>query len=270
MFKLSSVLNRNVISLFEAQNVGEVSGVLLDKSLNKIRYFAVINHSQNDTELFFPPTLITNVSNDAVTIKNLSKTSSRSDIPPIYVKVIVGASVFSFLGKDYGKISDIEIDEQGKIINFVTPQLTFAPSKILSHSIDLLIINDTDQKVRLPRPCVKKVSSPVPPPTPTVTVSATETLIQPKATSLPEVEPSLISSIEPIAPPKATAIVSHSPLTSPQENTSYDFLLGRTAQKNILADDDTLIIAQSQIIDSSILSLARKYDKLVHLALHSK
>ena len=53
MYKLSEIIGKNVVSLFEAENTGTLVNVLFDKNLCKIRYFEVFSDEEEDVKRKF-------------------------------------------------------------------------------------------------------------------------------------------------------------------------------------------------------------------------
>ena len=159
MYKLSEIIGKNVVSLFEAENTGTLVNVLFDKNLCKIRYFEVFSDEEEDVKRkFFDPSAVSSLYNDAVVIKNGGRLLSRFSIPPSFVPGPVNAAVYNPFGVALGRVTDVTLDGFS-VVEINVGEKSFAPSKVLSKSEEILIINDTDEKIRLVPP-VKKIPSP--------------------------------------------------------------------------------------------------------------
>ena len=159
MYKLSEIIGKNVVSLFEAENTGTLVNVLFDKNLNKIRYFEVFSDEEEDVKRkFFDPPAVSSLCNDAVVIKNGGRLLSRFSIPPSFIPGPVNAAVYNPFGVALGRVTDVTLDGFN-VVEINVGDKSFAPSAVLSKSEEILIINDTDEKIRLVPP-VKKIPSP--------------------------------------------------------------------------------------------------------------
>lgn len=257
MYNYTDIVGKRAIALYEARNLGVISAVITDKSLSKLRYFAV---KQDDgSELFFPFNAISSFSLDAVTLKNCQKVKSRFDLTPPFSCAPVGSEVFSYDGKLLGKIDDISFDNS-KIVCLKVGELAFSASKILSQSDSLLIVNDGNEKIRLVAPTLEKPIEKVDdiekenPPVESSENSEQETPVAPA----------------PTMPQKGSVTVSSVTQSDTENLSAFAFLLGRTATKDLLAPTGEIILREGEVINENALTDARKYDKLVQLALYSK
>ena len=249
MYDYFDVVKKRVISTYEATVLGKVDNILVDKAISRVRFFVV--KRDDNSNLYFPFSAISSMNNDAIMLKNLNLAFERSDVAPPFYFAPIGVEVYSFSGKLLGKVDNVSF-ERGKVTHFTVGSVTFNPSKIVSISEDVIIVNDSDKKIRLYSP-VKKVS-------------------KPKATSDSQVLDSVEKEnvLEPTVPAKGNVLPSSSPTFEKDKTSGYAFLLGREAIKELMSASGEVIVKEGSVIDEETLLLAHKHDRLVQLALYSK
>lgn len=158
MYNLSEIIGKQVIGLFEAKCAGTVSNVLTDKSMTRIKYLEVFTDDEDDAEKkYFAPDCIAAVG-DAVVLKNLGKLSARLSNPCNYPPSPLSLSAFNPYGKLLGKITEVTLDGFS-VKEIIAGDRTFTPESVLSCSGELVIFNDTDEKIKLVPPS-NKIPSP--------------------------------------------------------------------------------------------------------------
>lgn len=267
MYKLSEILGKKAIALYEATELGEVQGVLLDKTLTKIRYFSVKPKNDNDAVLFFPCASVASLSFDALALKNKSRGVNRFSLPQVYASVPLGKTVYSHEGKLYGRITEVQA-EGSDVVSISAGDFTFEPACVLSSSDEILIVNDGTARVRLVPP-VTAVPKPENAVQATV-YTGTSPSIPSNGETVDTTEelPAQPAISEPTAPKKGSVTAA---AVSPGDNKEigYSFLIGRVASRSITGNNGA-IITEGETITKEHLALARSSDKLVQLALHSK
>ena len=167
-------------------------------------------------------------------------------------------------------------------------ELAFSPDAVLSSSDDVMIVNDTGEKIRLVPPKTR-----IPDPVEAAGIKAVISSAAPKATAMPEVAPSR-SAIDgeaepsdetpggenapdipekPILPgkiPYSNVSVTKSPLTGDAKRAGYAFLIGKLVTKTLTADDGGIVVEAGSRVTEDDLSRTEQAGKLVQLALHTK
>ncbi len=260
MYGYGDVKGKKVIALFEAKNLGVLDDLIVDKALQRVRFFSATQ--EDGSRLYFPFAAISAVTGDAVMLKNTSRVERREAIAPPLTKAPLLLPVYTHEGKFLGNVSGLSLDGD-KITAIIVDDASIDTSKLLSRSDELLIVNGSDGKVKLCPPIAPSVKS----------AGTAEGASDPDAATTAKQSPTPVeraSTSLPTAPQKASATVT---LNAADENgraIGYSFLLGRRASKKILGDDGLLIIAEGEQIDDATLERAQSSDKLVQLALHSR
>lgn len=302
MYKLSEIVGKNVVSLYEAKNTGTLVNVLFDKNLTKIKYFEVFSDEDEDiSRKFFSPDVVGAMENDAVVIKNCGKMMSRFSIPPVFVPGPVNAAVYNPSGVALGRVTDVTLDGFS-VTEINVGELSFAPSDVLSKSDEILIINDTGEKIRLTPP-VKKVPSAKEAPAFTVKAHAAEAAPEAPAVQSaaeyapaaaaeratePETQPQSEITVKASALPSVDAAeqpanvdvpkklsggnvsVTKTPAFDDNKSLGYAFLLGKLVTRTIYRDDGSVLFNEGSYIDETGIEQAGSANKLVQLALHSR
>ena len=155
MYKLSEIIGKSVIGTFEAKNVGTLMNALFDRSLTKIRWFEVLSDDETDAErTYFEPPAVSAMNGDAVMLKNCGKLTGRFSLAPVFVPAPVNAAAYSPTGKALGRVTDLTLDGFS-VRSISVGDREFPPEAVLSRSDDVIIINDTGEKIRLVPPKIK-------------------------------------------------------------------------------------------------------------------
>ena len=190
MYKLSDIIGKTVIGTFEAKNVGTLMNALFDRGLNKIRWFEALSDDETDAErTYFEPSAVSAMADDAIMLKNCGKLTGRFSLAPVFVSAPVNLPVYSPFGKALGRVTDITLDGFS-VTEINVGELAFSPDAVLSSSDDVMIVNDTGEKIRLVPPKTR-----IPDPVEAAGIKAVISSAQgfaaaPKATAMPEVVPS--------------------------------------------------------------------------------
>lgn len=293
MYKLSDIIGKTVIGTFEAKNVGTLMNALFDRGLNKIRWFEALSDDETDAErTYFEPSAVSAMEDDAIMLKNCGKLTGRFSLAPVFVSAPVNLPVYSPFGKALGRVTDITLDGFS-VTEINVGELAFPPDAVLSSSDDVMIVNDTGEKIRLVPPRTR-----IPDPVEAAGIKAVISSAQsfaaaPKATAMPEVAPSR-SAIDgeaepsyetpggenapgipekPILPgkiPYSNVSVTKSPLTGDAKRAGYAFLIGKLVTKTLTADDGGVVVEAGSRVTEDDLSRTEQAGKLVQLALHTK
>ena len=293
MYKLSDIIGKTVIGTFEAKNVGTLMNALFDHGLNKIRWFEALSDDETDAErTYFEPSAVSAMADDAIMLKNCGKLTGRFSLAPVFVSAPVNLPVYSPFGKALGRVTDITLDGFS-VTEINVGELAFSPDAVLSSSDDVMIVNDTGEKIRLVPPKTR-----IPDPIEAAGIKAVISSAQgfaaaPKATAMPEVVPSRSATggeaepsdeppggenasdipEKPILPgkiPYSNVSVTKSPLTGDAKRAGYAFLIGKLVTKTLTADDGGVVVEAGSRVTEDDLSRTEQAGKLVQLALHTK
>ena len=97
MQKLSDLIGKKVLSLFDAKEEGTLISCYLSPALDKIVYFEIVCE-ENDTSLFFSTNALFSI-DECVMLKNSSFLSPRSGLSLLNVACPINLPVYSPQGK---------------------------------------------------------------------------------------------------------------------------------------------------------------------------
>lgn len=109
MRKVSEILGKNIISLYEGKRIGIIENVAFDKKLKKLKSFIVYDEDGDDIDRLFVPSGGVKIEGEnAVMIKNLEKVVE--DTKNIYSKKNpMNADVYNLKGTLLGKVNEVLI-----------------------------------------------------------------------------------------------------------------------------------------------------------------
>lgn len=301
MYKLSGLVGKNVIGLYEAKSAGTLSGALLDKNMGAVRCFEVLSEGEDDLcRRFFSPECLWAMDGDAVVLHNCGKLKGRLSLPASYVRGPINAAAYSPDGRLLGRVTDLTLDGFS-VVGIDVGELSFPPESVLSRSDEIIIINDKGEKIKLVPPVSRRVPSPDKASALAAVVahSAEENAAADNATDNAEDTAGKESTIYERAPEYERADMERGedspttvgegesgavdlPLKVSRENVSvtpggaggraagYAFLLGKTATREVYGDDGMPLVRGGERIDDDALSRVANAGKLVWLALHSR
>lgn len=141
MLKVSEIISKQVVSVYECENIGVVKNVVFNSDFKKIAGFVFFN-DEMENESFVSLENAYSFTNDGLLVKNLSKIGFSSQIEnnPINKKV------FALNGTCLGKICDIEFDKKGFVSKFLTSQTEVLPTQIFKVGHDTVIVNLQEEK----------------------------------------------------------------------------------------------------------------------------
>ena len=122
--KLSQVISKEVLSLYEAKKVATVLKPEFSDDYLKIKSFVVFDIDENEFELSVQD--IYSIG-DYVSIKNMTKLKPSV----IQINDIVNKEVIDSDGKSYGKIIDVEIDEFYNVLEIITDKTSVKNYSVL-------------------------------------------------------------------------------------------------------------------------------------------
>lgn len=243
MFKLSNIVGKPIISLYNGQIEGIITNAIFDKKLQKVKYFLIINET-NDETLELNSTLLTkdiyHIGQDAIVIKNNSYImySNLSDETKLSINPI-NCDIFTTLGEKIGVVKDVIFDEHFNVINLeLADNNTISIKNIANYSNELIIMQDETKSINISKFGYKK----------------------PKIQNTNEVVKILR---------KDNQLSTH-PTTLPQKITiRTDLMIGRTINENIYSQSKEIIAKKGTIISQKIIDNAKKYGKIKELYMFS-
>ena len=238
MEKISNLVGKPVVSIYEGNIEGYVKGVFVDRELSKITMLSIFD-DESQIEKFVNLIDLVTLGDDAVMIKNnqnilLNETFAVEDANPI------GFKVFDIEGKYFGKIADVEFDE-----NLTLQSIVLQDKQILNKSNVLkvgknLIIKSIENKVKISK-------------------------FKPKTRIFDKKQKNVKVEIqEDSTQKKPTRAYPKKVLTR-----GYEFLIGRKVGRNIYTENNQLIAKKQSKITSQTIDTASQNGKLKELTTYS-
>ena len=236
---LSELLQKPILSLYEGELLGNITKVFFDKSKKKIKSFEIINDEEISYCLY--PKFIYTLGKHAITIKNkqhlvlsLNENNDNATLLPINVKV------YSLQGEYLGVVNDYSITDKYEIENLILDnQQLININDVASCSNNSVVVYYSQEHVN---------------------IKSFRYRIQNKSNNQDnakvKVLPKLFASFNKIAPNPS----------SPKEN----FIVGRICTKDIVDNQQNIIIKQNSTITEQVLALASSKNKLQDLMKYSK
>lgn len=231
MLKVSEIISKDIISVYEGQTIGTIKNITFNHNLTKVDKF-ILFHDEAEATSCIEKNNIYALSEDGLMVKNISKIDffSETENNPLNKKI------YSISAVDYGKISDIFLDEKCNVIKIVTTkQKEFLPTDILKFGDYVCIINDKESKV--------KISSFKP-----KTKFSTPTILENIQVKIFNMEENQEQEVQP--PPLPQRIT-----------TDLQNLIGKKVSKTILGRNNELIIKQYGVISKQTIEKAKIHNK---------
>ncbi|MDE7394783.1 MAG: hypothetical protein K2M95_01520 [Clostridiales bacterium] len=248
MIQVSDLPGKSLISLADAATLGYIANVWFDSKLQRARVVEIICDDDDRPERSYADFAKITCEGDAAVIPSAeclkSEKSAIASTP-----CPINRPCYNQSGKSLGTLRGILL-ENCNTVKIVCENGNFTPKELLSLGADLCIFNDTGKPIKIVRP--KK--------------TAVQTVAQaaPQASDAPTQDAPEESGVQTPPPPQAVT-VSHAP-GEPVKN--YSFLLGKPVHTAVMHNGATLIPAGT-VVDEEVIELARKYGKLVQLALRA-
>lgn len=234
---LSELLQKPILSLYEGELLGNINKIFFDKSKKKITSFEILNDEDIVYTLY--PKFIYTIGKHAITIKNkqnlilaINDGTNNNLLLPIDVKV------YSLQGEYLGVAKDYSLNDKYQIENLILDnQQLISINDLASCSNNSIVVYYSEQHISIKsfRYRIKNNSS-----------QNTKVKILPK----------LFSSFNKISPNPS--------------NKQQNLIVGRICTKDILDNQQNIIIKQNSTITEQILALASSKNKLQELMKYSK
>lgn len=224
--KLSQIISKEVLSLYDAKKIATVLKPEFSEDYLKIKSFIVFDNDENELELSVQD--IYSVA-DYVSIKNMTKLK-----PSIaQSKDIIGKEVIDTDGKSYGKIVDIELDEN-YIISKILTDKTAVENYTVLYAGDEFIINGKEM--------------------------LNSSKLKPRTNVFKTFENQNISvKIQSVKTEKQPLKI----------NGNTNILLGRKLTIDIFGKNNEIIAKKNQIINEKIINNAKLHNKVNYLMYNS-
>ena len=234
MEKLSELLGKPVINIFEAQIEGYVKNILFDDKFQKALWLEIFD-DENQEEKLVDVKSIYSFNKDAIMLKNSEHIILANTIIQKQFS-LVGYKVYSQTGKFIDKVSDVEFDNRLHVKNIFLKTQNILDKKLILSIGKNIIIQKENKTAKLSTFAPNKVK----------TNSATNNMVE-----IMETEPKQI-----VVPKKVLT-------------TSFDFLIGRKVGQNLYAENGQLIAKKQSKITSHIIDAASQNGKLKELTTYS-
>lgn len=234
MEKLSKLLGKPVINIFDAQLEGYVKNILIDDKFQKALWLEIFD-DENQEEKLVDAKGIYSIKQDAIMLKNgekifLADTVIKKEINP------VGYKIYTQTGKYVDKVFDVEFDDKLRVKNiFLKTQNVLDKKMVLSIGKNIIIQKENKNA---------KISSFAPSKVKTENGSNLVEIMETEQTK--------------------QIVVPKKVLT-----TSYEFLIGRKVGQNLYAENGQLIAKKQSKITSHIIDIASQNGKLKELTAYS-
>jgi len=243
MFRLSEIVSKPVISLYEARREGIVVGCIFDAKMSRLMALAV--ECEDETDAGKKRLDLKNIykhDSDAVVVKN-------SAVLRFCDKAIggcpIGLIAYDHEGTVLGTIDDIGIDVRGKVLWISCNGVNLECTRLVSRSDKLVIFCGAGKPPKLTSPRSKRVAT-------------------------KRIEAALAKAETAGGQIRLHAQVSRTPPPKDSKMRNYDFLVSKIVERDIVSSIGEVIALEGDVITDAIIDLARNDHKLVQLALYCR
>ena len=235
--KITNIIGMPVLSVYEGELVGQVNKLYFDKRLKKLKYFLIAN--DDGINYCLQPKDIYKHGKNAITIKNVDvltldfeENLSNLSFQPLDFKA------YTIQGEYLGKIISLSLDDKYNLTELILDnEKIIEHKKLASCGKNTIIVYDDNT---------------------TVDISKFKRIISPKLFKTKNEQPVAITPVEPVT------------TNNTDIKNNPKFLLGRIATKDILLDENKILIKQNSTITSKTISLAYSNNKIKELLIYSK
>lgn len=238
MRKITSYLSLPVISGSQHKILGTITGVLCEKRLKSVGFFAFSDLYSKDSEnMYVAARSLKKINDDSVVLSNLLCIKSQSDVSgKDLIEFPLGAPVYTADGKALGVLSDLYFGDTDKIATAIivneTPVLVERIASVDAQGI--ILLPDGKKRVR------KQKSKPV--------IEKPEKDFKVSILSPPETALSL--------PVKALS--------------NYGFLIGRVATSSVYDKNNVPIVKKGALVTEKVVFDAHRKNRLIALTIATK
>ncbi|MBP2642234.1 MAG: PRC-barrel domain protein [Firmicutes bacterium] len=261
MKKSVDILGLPVISINEGNELGTAKGLVIDAAQGAVAAIVLEDGKWYLGAKLLPFTAVAGIGENALTTESSTHIITIQNAPELEklleadVKVI-GAKVLTKNGRYQGKVSEIEMDETGRIVSCEIENGTEAKSvvegeQVITFGKEVMIIADDDAaQIRHAAPSPSPASQPHP-------VAAAAATAEP-------VQPAKADAVE---PPKPAQEPAAEDLSKKFDDKQRKYLLGKKATRKIETDNGVLIVEQNGEITEEVIQKAKLAGKFVELSM---
>ena len=271
MHKISEIISKQVLTLYEGVNVGTIKSFFMDYKQNQIKGFYVFNDESEAYENYVSAKKIFSVGESTILVKNLEciSTNFNSSIQP----EIINLNAITLSGNCLGKVIDVYFDESYYICAYETNKgVIISPEKLVSLGKDVAFFDLEEKNISFAK-------------------------LKPKnkinLTNFPEIKVSILEDDEIVLKEKTTKnipIISgnfdqNSFLEEKKIDGNFNLqakkqeisipqkflanpktkIIGKTATKTIIGLNGEVVVRDMQKITKEIYEKAKKHSKLFEL-----
>ena len=231
MIKLSELISKEIISIYECQRIGTISGVCFNKTYNKIDGYVFFD-DESEFDNYISNDKIYSLSQEGIFIRNTSKieTANQESNSPVNKKV------YSINGTYFGKICDAVIDLNSNLLYFLTDQQHKIYVKNFINVGDIILLKQDDKKISLSNFKPKESFNDISYNNVKVKIVSMEQSDLNKKYSFP------------------TKLIA---------NTNN--LIGKKSKSTLFGFNNEIIVKENQIINDNIVKTAKKHNKISEL-----
>lgn len=255
MKKSVDILGLPVISINEGNELGKAKALVINPAQGAIEAIAIDDNEWYMGAKLLPFSAVAGLGEYAITADTSNSLVTVANAPDWQkflaadIKVI-GAKVVSKAGGIQGKVTEIIIDEAGKIVSCEVEnngEVAHIPAqRVMTYGKDVLIVSDTDLAPS-EKPADAPVVTPAPAPTPEV----------PAAHISPKVSHAASASTDNNSDDSAKKF----------DDKQRKYLLGKKATRRIDTDNGVVIVEQGGEITEEVIQKAKLAGKFVELSM---
>jgi hypothetical protein len=237
--KISGLLGKPVISIYDGNIDGYVKNVLLDKKLTKLCYIVYFDDNTQEEKIVQAKSIFS-IGQDAITLRNCDDVLLENSVITDCINPI-NCELFTIYGAKQSKITDAIINKKHCVEHLLLQngEKLFAKD-ILNTGKNVAILKTDDKKI---------------------SIANFKNKVQ-----FPNIKSPNLTKVEIQQEPEKTKVSS---LPKKILTSNYEFLIGRKVDKNIYADNNELIIKKQSKITNMIIDIACKNGKLKELTANS-
>lgn len=265
MHKISEIISKPVLTLFEGENVGTVNSFLLDEKQNKIKGFFVFN-DESEVDNFIQAKDVFAIGNTSLIVKNLDK------VKPSLISnnsSLLNRQVLTVSGDSLGNLKDIYFDNEFCVCSYETSSgVILSSSCLLNVGNDAIFFDVENLNLKIsnfkPKNAIKIQDLPE---------IKVQILQENPETSQKQIEIPIISNNFTQSNFEQTRIINQTEtinkkqqIVFPQKAFASKQIIGKTANKTIVGLNGEVVVRDTQKITEKIYEKAKKHSKLFELS----
>lgn len=246
MLKGSDIIGKTIVTLDTGERLNSINDLVFDQNTNQLLAFVVDDGGWFSEARVLPLNAVQSIGPDAVLITSRNAIVDAPRIPAVQRilerdNILKGTTVLTTDGRDLGKLNDLFFDERsGQIEGFEVSGGIFADAATGRTFIPAAYTFNIGEDAAF-----------VPPEVASMMEAQDEGGIK---GALNKAGDKIKEGANQARAAATDAVVD------PQQQRTY--ALGKTAQENVYADDNRLIIGEGQVVTEQTLDLAQQYDVL--------